>query len=774
MTEKSYPFSSGQGASVSESDWSAMVGTWQDEGVHGNPFGNELKVVPGVAQNTIQINAGPANIGGFYYNLTAPKVVPTTENLTAVDRVDLVVLRLDRTARQILPEIHVGKTMADLAVDEIPLSEWTQLRSSVATSTNWGSAADKRWFAGARVRPSLADVEPPVVIGGLIHKPSEDGSQGEIYIGEEVAGVPTWVPWVVSQQLDTGIVPTAWTAYGHSYLNWVNGVQFQTGRTDALFREALNTQFNAWTNFAVSGARLLWEGRSSGGWPRVMQENTHVVHGAPYYSEGGGHVLVFGINDLGYFSAGQTSQVCAAYSRALTAVISRLRASVVFENDYLVGTRTTYGSGFTVQTGTTNWCSGASVHRTLSTTGATVTMTLPTDYSGEPIAIQWITTTKSNDGTVTYSGTAGFTGTLVLDNDVAADNFASTHTPIITRITNLTSAAAGKTIVATVSALGSGSTAIFDCWWLEAKAPPPVIVANVPRVISYAAYSDKFGDADVATLNSTIDSTVASFDGMVQVADLDAAINKRADWFSSDGFHPNELGASAAAGALVAAVRSLQPTAPDTPALNLVNSTPIAGTIRKPRTPGFFYTTDVVGPIVNETFVNVGDLYAMPFVVTEGRERYNRLGLRVGALPVSGITASTFRWGLYDDPKWKGYPQCLLDEATNISGPLSTGTTVGGVLSPASGTGSLFYALDPGLYWIALKVVTKGTVMLEMYTGQNTFGIFPSMFSNMDDAHNKVAWIVPNQGTGVLPTVWPGDGYSPLSDRAPRVALQLA
>lgn len=564
------------------------------------------------------------------------------------------------------------------------------------------------------------------------------------------------------------IVPTRWTIFGHSYTNWVNGVTFQTGRTDALFRGALNVPWSNWANFGVSGALLCKEGRSTGGWARVMQEVTRPMHGAPYYPDGGGTALIIGLNDTGALAGSTQAQIRATYQLVLTAVISRMRSSVVFENDFSVGTRTTYGAGFTSQTGTSDYSSGSSVHKATSTTNATVTMTLPSDYAGEPVAVQWIAQAGATNGTVTYSGTAGVTGSLTLTN--AVQSGAGTHVPVVSRFTNLTAANAGQTIVATVSSVDSGGAVLFDCWSLEAKQPPPVIVANVARVVNYSGYANGIGDADVTALNNTIAASVASFgDGMVQVADIDSAINKTALWFAGDGFHPNELGAAAAAGAMRDAVRRLTPSVTATPALNMTVSTPIAGAVRRPRQSGLWYSAE--GPTTTTITPTAQDLYAAPFIVTESREQYTRIATRVA---VGGTVAGTIRWGIYDDPKWVGYPQCLVSEATGASGALSLGTTAGMVQNPASGNGSIFWCLDPGLYWLCVKIITAGTGQtLECVVGPDTHGILPLL--NPGDLSNlttPMGWVIGGQGTGALPTVWPSGGF--VVARFPKMGLLVA
>lgn len=190
VTERSFPFASGQGENVTEDDWSAMASTWQDRGV---AFG--LTVEPGPTENTIQLNEGQAAIDGFVYRLTAPKVIPIGANGNTVNRIDLVVLRLDKTNEEIVVVVRTSTPLSALGPMEIPLSSWTQLPSTVATSSNWGSATDVRWFQGARMRPALANAQPPATLGAFMYLP-EEGGQGSVYIGaDDGAGGVEWVEW---------------------------------------------------------------------------------------------------------------------------------------------------------------------------------------------------------------------------------------------------------------------------------------------------------------------------------------------------------------------------------------------------------------------------------------------------------------------------------------------------------------------------------------------------------------------------------------------------
>jgi hypothetical protein len=158
---------------------------------------------------------------------------------------------------------------------------------------------------------------------------------------------------VGSNDIAPGVpAPGRWTLYGHSYFARQIGTVWTTGRTDAYLRMMLDIEYTNWTNYAVSGSNLIIQGVWTGGWARVMQTLTRTppagtnIHGSPYFSDGGGAILAWGINDIGGVSGTQTA-LRLAYGHALRAVISRARSSVVYEDNSTVGGVPSYGAGFT-------------------------------------------------------------------------------------------------------------------------------------------------------------------------------------------------------------------------------------------------------------------------------------------------------------------------------------------------------------------------------------------------------------------------------------------
>lgn len=567
------------------------------------------------------------------------------------------------------------------------------------------------------------------------------------------------------------IVPGRWTLYGHSYFARGIGTVWTTGRTDAYLRMMLDVEYTNWSNYAVAGSNLIIQGVWTGGWARVMQTLTRMppagtnIHGSPYFSDGGGAILAWGINDIGGVSGTQTA-LRLAYQHALRAVISRARSSVVYEDNSTVGGLPTYGPGFTQVTASQDYSSGTTVRQATTTTSATVTITLPSDYKGEPVSIQFSAMPGANGGTVTFSGTAGITGTLALTGVAPAT--PNSHLPVVKRITSLTSSNAGQTIIITATSFDAGGLVIFDCWWLESLIPAPVIVCNVPRLLTagYAGYANGIGDTDVAALNTAIASVVAEFDGMVQIADLDGALNKTTARFASDGLHPNEDGARYCARAIKFAISRLVPTDPAAPEVSMAQSAPQAGPARIPRRGGGVqYCTIAATAATAAAAPAAGTLYAMPFMVTEGREMFNKFALRVST---AGTVAGSIRVALFDDPGWSGYPCNLVDEPT-VGGAFSISTSTG---IKASTAGLFTWALDPGLWWILWLQVTQGTGQFyDMLQGPDLTGVMPLVDpSTLASNTTPVAYQLTGQSTTGFFGNFPTSGAT-VAATCPKLAL---
>lgn len=572
--------------------------------------------------------------------------------------------------------------------------------------------------------------------------------------------------------------PDFWNVFSHSYMQYAFGTYYQTGRADALFFASMDTEGTNRMNWGVNGARACIEGYSTGGFARFFKGSKKPQRGGPYVADGGGALFCYGINDLGL--VGNTSQIKTAFGHAMRTMISRWRMSVIYENGFQVGTRTSYGAGFG-SVAATGYTSGDSAHWCTATTNANFTLTLPSDYNGETVSVCLVGAGGVSGGVVTWGGTTGVSGTTSTSNILPSS--AVSHCPVTKRFTGLTAANAGQTITGTVNTLDSGGAVMFDYWGLESKDPPPVIVCNTARLTAsgytsnYASWSgtEASRDQDVVDLNSTLAGVVAEFDGMVQVADIDSIINKQASFLASDGLHPNEYGAAAIVDAIQDARKRLSPTSASQ-TRNFNTPSPRASSVRKPRFSGSWHTTSysAVGTeLTVTTGAAAGTLWAIPMLVTEAKEFWNRLAMKVGA---TGGSASTIRWGIYDDVSWSGYPQEIVSEPTAASGALSTGTTANTlIMSPTSGSGSFQTVMDPGLYWLALLTVTAGASQTWVTLNGDGNGVG---LPNLDASGNPTtAAAMPNgwKATGVattaMPTTFPSGAA--LAGAVPYIGVQI-
>ncbi len=565
--------------------------------------------------------------------------------------------------------------------------------------------------------------------------------------------------------------PGFWRAFGHSYIENQLGTADQTGRPDGIFRDAMSILFNEWQNWAVTGSRVIQQGVSQGGYARMFQAIPGAVRGAPYVSNGGSTLLCWGINDMG--KSGPTAPYMSAYIDAMRAMISRARMSTIRENDH---SSITYGAGFVVATNSTEWTSGSTYRTATATTNANFTITLPSDYDGSTVVLCF--NCIVNGGSGTFSGTAGVTGTFNTSNIIPAGE--ASHGTRVKRITNLTAANANQTIVFTVDTLDASGSVDFDCWWIEASNPPPVIVMDIVKLnaLGYSGFSAISGntvaanDAYVDIWNDALYRLCAEFDTMVQVAYCDDAIGKNPAYlWSVDGVHPNEHGSAQLTDAISTAVDKLEVPAGQTlsrPAY-MNPPSPRGGQVVRVHRSATWYTAEYNAIGTAYTGV-IGDMFALPFQVTNPRMRIRQFALEV--VTASATTAATIRWGIYDDPGQSGYPFSLMHELTS-AGAFSVGTTAGLKTSPLpTATGSIDKPLDAGVFWLVFKVVTLGSVTATYRTVSGKSFLLPNTTQTglpLATTAGYMGYKLTGQGAGALPSSYPTGGT--LTDSVPYIGF---
>jgi len=219
-------------------------------------------------------------------------------------------------------------------------------------------------------------------------------------------------------------------------------------------------------------------------------------------------------------------------------------------------------------------------------------------------------------------------------------------------------------------------------------------------------------DLDVTNLNTAITNCIATWDGMVQLVDLDGAFGADANvpnsihsYFSYDGLHTNENGQVMIVRETIKAYNKLVAPATDEVTGELADlhcgslslPTPDRRVIRS----GQVYTSECRQLSGTVTAV-VGDLWASPYYFCESNLMLTTIYVEQTNAPAT--SGSSIRCGIYDDINYTGYPQNLRYEFT-FAGAFAMGTTAAmkTVLS------NLTYATKQGLYWLVLKVDALGT-----------------------------------------------------------------
>jgi hypothetical protein len=556
--------------------------------------------------------------------------------------------------------------------------------------------------------------------------------------------------------------PDFWTVYGHSYFQYNFGTRSQAGRADSAVRSALDIEFNNWVNHSTNGARLVNDGLAQGGFGRVLQNITGSQLRAPYVSQGGAYLFCWGINDLG--GHGDTAQIRLAWQYALRTVISRARMSTLREDSYSGAAGTgviAYGAGFVNSGFTWDYTSGTSFRQATSTTNATVTITLPTDYTGAPIMLLFTAFPGNVGGVVTFSGTAGVTGTLDVSDIMPGATL--TRSPVPKRITNLTSANAGQTIIATVTSLDGGGQVNFDCYWIESETPPPVLVCNINKMNSagwdiyalLAANSDAVNNAFVDTWNAATQSVVAEFDSMVQIVDIDAALDAvnlgahaKTPTLAFDGLHPTEFGAARIADEVIRSVGRLRPTTLVGHTAHFNPQSARSAPITQPYRDGFWYTSEAPASTAGTAYTAVAqDVWSIPFWVSGGQMQVTQWSMEKVA---NNTVAPTVFMVIHDDRQLRGYPQYMHAQPAN-STALSLGIGAGiftSTLTPGN-NGYILQPLDPGLYWLTVKIVVPGTATtFRSLSGQSRW--LPSLSNSGGGNVISNGYKLTGQGTGAF------------------------
>jgi hypothetical protein len=321
---------------------------------------------------------------------------------------------------------------------------------------------------------------------------------------------------------------------GHSYSVGQGLASPQTERATALLGAYLGT-LNEY-NHGVSGAALVRDNTSQlGGWPGVANTLTRTGVGPyPRYVDTG--VVWYGINDASGMPGGFDATGQALYSHALRFAVSRMVSSRVFDD---ADTSIAYSAGWSVDTHT-DFATSTRFTSRITTTGGTVTLTVPADFPGGNVAAYFMSATnKGANWTFAVDG-AAYGSTVAAKPTVNIFGTANTFV-YCQRFTGLSAGA--HTIVLTAASVTTSAS--FDSWAIEAPSPSTVLVVQQMQLTTagYANYGAPHvpTDTDVGSLNTVITNVCAEFGSYAVPVNL-SSLNKDTTRMQTDNLHPNAQG----------------------------------------------------------------------------------------------------------------------------------------------------------------------------------------------------------------------------------------
>ena len=199
-------------------------------------------------------------------------------------------------------------------------------------------------------------------------------------------------------------------------------------------------------------------------------------------------------------------------------------------------------------------------------------------------------------------------------------------------------------------------------------------------------------------------------------------------------------------------MEAYQRLVPPTTAVNAVSSIGAEPAVRTGEQivvrPGFYYTTNGA-KISSSTYTLVsGDMWAIPFEITQPNTRFTDIGFEVTNAPTTGSTVAV---GIYSDDYKGGYPGTLMRvHSTGIA----CGTSAGRKNASITSSGEI----EPGLYWLVGKVTAAPTTVptLRQLDGPVSYmSPFNASGLPISGVLGPIGWKLTGQGTGALPSVFP-------------------
>lgn len=166
MAGLSYPFDDGPGSTITEDQWSYLMRDAVGTGVHEfgttfggptapGPNGSQLRVFSLAEPGIIRVNPGRASINGFHYQQSATEIVAVTANSNpTLDRLDILILRLDLDTNEIALQTRLGVPSGSPSQPALQANELLLASYLVRASSNTvldSDVNDRRTFVGRRI-----------------------------------------------------------------------------------------------------------------------------------------------------------------------------------------------------------------------------------------------------------------------------------------------------------------------------------------------------------------------------------------------------------------------------------------------------------------------------------------------------------------------------------------------------------------------------------------------------------------------------------------------
>lgn len=229
--ESSWPYDGGAGANLSETQWQKMARRWLPTGVV-DAYLNKLAVSASGAAMSVSVATGGGWVEGFYYENDSALAVPIAAANATNPRIDLIVLRNDRTANQIRLAVVQGVPAAAPVAPALSQTDvlWELVLAEVRVDAAVGViAAGKVTDRRTLVKPlteaaanAAYEAKPTELFVPAVNFIAGDGAPS-------LGRVNAWPVWLLDAAtlesvvgtIGRGEIPPSWATYSVELL-WVN------------------------------------------------------------------------------------------------------------------------------------------------------------------------------------------------------------------------------------------------------------------------------------------------------------------------------------------------------------------------------------------------------------------------------------------------------------------------------------------------------------------------------------------------------------------------